>query len=548
MTLSFGRGLCVLSGETGSGKSILLDALGLVVGSKTSNMIKMLKDKERTGSVVASFNVSKNVECLNLLREHEINADENLVVRRVICTDGKSKAFVNDVQVTQTFLQSVGELLVEIHGQHEQIGLLNPSLHLAIIDEFGALEGKRNEVSLIFEQIKASKKKISALLEQQNDLVREQDYLKHILSEFESLNPHDGEEEELSNKRIAMMNKEKILTLLNDVKNYIDGQTNLSKNITLAQHALSKGARLGDGLFRDSHNPFDEIIDTLEQANNNVCEASHKIDTIMDSLDFDGQDLEHIEERLFALRALARKLNVSPDMLCGLKATLEQKLNTLNGQESDMLNEQQELKRLTDIFITKATELRKLRKDAAEQLSTQLIAELAPLRMEKTIFSVKFTELSEDNWNKNGMDSAKFLASTNPGIPPDELSKIASGGELSRFMLALRVVLSRKTHISATMVFDEIDADIGGATAEAVGTELKQLGQSSQVLVVTHQAQVASKADYHIKIKKEHTNNTTTVRAEVLQGEDRVKEIARMFSGETITDEALSVARKMIKL
>lgn len=545
LNIELSKGLCVLTGETGSGKSILLDALGLVIGYRSNS--RLLRNGEEKGSVVATFDIGNNQKCKKLLDELDIEYDDKIIIRRVLFDDGRSKAFINDVQITQSFLQNVGETLVEIHGQNEQIGLLNSSLHRGILDEFGGLTEKQNIVASIFEEMKNAKNKLEDLKKQKDDAEREQDYLRHIINEIESLNIQQGEEQELSDKRILLMNKEKVLNVLNEVQNSLEGQggNSVEKSISSAQHTLSRGIGLGENLIENDKNAFAEIVDNLELASENISEALYKINKIFDNLGFDGNTLESVEERLFAIRGLARKLNIQPDMILDLKVELEKKLELLDNQEIFMSDLEKKLTNLKNKFIKEAKELSNLRKETAKKLSKELMQELIPLKMEKTSFDVEFKELDENNWNKYGIDSVKFIASTNPGMPMGELSKIASGGELSRFMLALKVVLSQINSVP-TMIFDEIDTGISGAVAEAVGERLKKLAEHLQVLVVTHQAQVASKGNYHIKVRKQQDNNKTTTIVDILNKDEKIKEVARLFSGEIITDEALKVAEKMM--
>lgn len=543
LNIDLSSGLCVLTGETGSGKSILLDALGLAIGYRSNS--RLLRNGEESGSVVADFNIMNNQRCKDILKELDIDFNDNIIIRRVLYNDGRSKAFINDVQVTQSFLENVGETLVEIHGQNDQIGLLNASFHRDLLDEFGDLTSKRSVVSDLYDKMKNAKIKLDELVQKKDNIEKEQDYIKHILAEIKAINMYVGEEQELSEKRILMMNKEKVINVLNEVKDSLENQYNVSKGISSAQHTLSRGIALGENLLETGKNAFSEIVDDLDQVSINLNEALSKIDSIYENLGFDGNTLESVEERLFAIRGLARKLNIQADLLPDFEKELEEKLNILENQEVFIADLQKEVRELKDTFLKEARELSLLRKQVAKRLSKELMEELIPLKMEKTVFDVEFKELTEENWNKYGIDSVRFIASTNPGTPMNDLSKIASGGELSRFMLALKVVLSQINSVP-TMIFDEIDTGISGAVAEAVGERLKKLGNKLQVLVVTHHAQVASKGNYHLKVKKEQKENNTNTIVEVLNMEDRIKEIARMFSGEIITDEALKVAEKML--
>jgi DNA repair protein RecN (Recombination protein N) len=543
LNLSFKEGLCVLTGETGSGKSILLDALGLALGYRSSS--RLLRNGENKGGVVATFNIKSNQKAKDYLREMDISFDDAIIIRRILYDDGHSKAFINDTEITQKFLQSLGETLLEIHGQNEQIGLLNSQIHRDILDNYGSLLNIRRKVTDIFVRFKDVKEHLEELITKRDEINKEKDYLEHIINEIDSLNIQENEEEELSEKRRNMMNKEKILNVLKDVKAVLDGQFNISKNLCSAQHILSRASALGEDITESGKNAFIDIVNFLEDSNTNLNEANYLIEKVYNNIGFDGSTLEQVEERLFAIRGLARKLNTQPTYLNNLLKELQLKLDKLNMREVNLSNLQNELSELKNIFLKESTELSKLRKETAKKLAKELMLELSPLKMEKTVFDIEFKELSEEYWNRYGIDSIRFVASTNPGMPLDELSKIASGGELSRFMLALKVVLSQVQSVP-TLIFDEIDTGIGGAVANAVGERLKKLSRSLQVLTVTHHAQIASKGDYHLKVSKEQQIDTTNTIIEILNGENRIKEIARMINGEIITDDVLNVAKEML--
>ena len=369
LNIHLDNGLCVLTGETGSGKSILLDALGLAIGYRSNS--RLLRNGETMGLVIADFNITNNQNCKNLLNELGIDYDNNIIIRRILYNDGRSKAFINDIQVTQSFLQNVGETLVEIHGQNEQIGLLNSSNHREILDQFGNLLDKRNIISNIFEKMKTSKDKLEELLSKKDNIEKEKDYLKHIINEIEALNLQPNEEQELAEKRILMMNKEKVLNVLNEVKDSLEGQYNVDKGILSAQHTLSRGVRLGDNLLEKDKNAFEEIIENLEQASININEVSSKIEEIFDSLGFDNNTLESVEERLFAIRGLARKLNIQPDYILDLKMELEEKLSNLENQEVIIDDLEKEVKELKNNFLSNAKELSNSRKVVAKKLANQ---------------------------------------------------------------------------------------------------------------------------------------------------------------------------------
>jgi len=538
------KGLCVLTGETGSGKSILLDALGLAIGYRSSS--RLLRSGEKQGNVIAEFNISNNILCQELLKTQDIDFEDSIILRRIIYNDGKSKAFINDIPITQNFLNKIGETLLEVHGQNEQRGLLNPYFHREILDDYGKLNSQVETVLGLFDKMKEVKNQLDSLLSKKSEIEREQDYLRHILKELEFLNPKAGEEEELNNQRIKLMNKEKILEVLNNVKNEIEGQNDLQRSISSAQATLNRAIGLGENLIDGEENSFETIIDNLEKSSIELNEAVEKINNLYNELGFDENSLEEIEERLFAIRGLARKFQVQADYLPDFTEEIRKKLNFVENQEILIGSLQKDLEKAKEDYLNEAKKLSQMRRDTAGVLSQELMKELKPLRMQNTVFDVEFKELGEESWSRYGLEAVKFIASMNIGTPMDDLSKVASGGELSRFMLALKVVLSKVKSVP-TIIFDEIDAGIGGAVAHAVGERLKKLGENLQVMVVTHHPQVASKGNYHLRVRKNQNEKTTNTFVDVLEDLERKNEIARMLSGDVISDEALMTAERLME-
>jgi len=530
------KGLCVLTGETGSGKSILLDALGLAVGYRSSS--RLLRKGKKQGSIIAEFNIKDNSECKNILTINDLETSNNLILRRVLYEDGRSKAFINDTPISQNLLNQIGETLLEVHGQNEQRGLLNPSIHRKILDEYGKLEGQTNMVSASYEEMKKFEKQLNELLTKKDSLEKEQDYLQFVISEIETINPQLNEEEELAEKRTSLRNKEKVINVLENVYNELEQQNNISKNIANAQGLLSRNI--------DHNKNFSKIISLLEKSSIELSEALSLINETYNSFMLDNNNLEQIEERLFTIKGLARKFKIQTNELPEYLQKLKQELSNIQNQEILFSELQENLKIAKQNYIKQSQQLRKQRIETAKELSKNIIQELKPLKMEKTIFEVSITELDEQHYTKHGTENIKFKASTNPGTPLDDLTKIASGGELSRFMLALKVVLS-KTKTIPTIIFDEIDSGIGGAVANAVGERLKQLGQQAQVLVVTHSPQIASKGNYHIKITKTQKQDTTETHIDILNTKTKIQELARMLSGEQITQEAIKAAEKLME-
>lgn len=542
--IDFNNNLCVLTGETGSGKSILLDALGLAIGVRSSS--RLLRNGEKQGSVVATFNIKNNSYCQNLLKEMSIDFDDEIVLRRVITEDGKSKAYINDIAVGQNFLNKVGEELVEIHGQHDQRGLLNPSFHRDILDEYGDLLEQRSKVTFLYEKWKEIEDKYTDILNRKDSIEREIDYLEHVCTEIKNMNIAVGEEDELNEKRNLLMNKEKIISVLENVKSNVDSQNSVAKIIADAQSHLSRNIALGENLLEDGKNTFEAIIDDFERSIIEFNEALNKIELIYENLGIDDISVDDVEERLFSIRSLCRKLNITSDMIPSFLEENEKKLNELKTQTIEIGDLEIKAKQYKEEYFKEALKLRDQRKFVAKKLQEEIVEELVPLRMGNIRFETEFIELEENSWGKNGIDSIRFLVATNAGTKLDDLSKVASGGELSRFMLAFKVVLSKVKSVP-TMIFDEIDTGVSGVVADAIGERLKKLGENLQVFVITHLPQVASKGDNHFRISKETRDDKTYTVIKKLNKEERTKEIAKMISGEVITDEALSMAKKLLE-
>lgn len=541
--IDFDDNLCVLTGETGSGKSILLDALSLAIGSRSNS--RLLRNGEKQGVVVAVFDIKENNSCKNLLDEIGIDCDNELILRRVLTQDGKSKSFINDVAVSQNFLNQIGSELVEIHGQHDQNNLLNPSYHIGILDQFGDLMEQKKIISNLYDDMQETGKKLNLLTEQKESRDKEIDYLNHVISELKRLNVSAGEEEELNFKRLNLMNKEKIIDVINSVKEILEGQNPVTKSIGNAQSHLSRNSKLGENLLENGQNAFETVVDYLEKSLVEFNEAISKLYDIQNSLDFDEYSLNDVEERLFAIRALARKLNIESDNFANFQIELEEKLKNLESENIEIDDLSSKYKRLKEEYINESLKLREQRKIAAKKLEDNLLTELIPLKMGNTVFKVNFKDLNENDWSRNGIDGVKFVVSVNPGTIPDDLSKVASGGELSRFMLVLKVVLSRIKSAS-TLIFDEIDTGVSGSVADAIGERLKKLGENFQVFVVTHLAQVASKGKNHYKISKEVRDNKTYTLINKLDYNSRLQEISKMISAKNVTDEALALAENLL--
>lgn len=543
-TIHFSQGLCILTGETGSGKSILLDAIGLVLGFRSN--LRMIGKNDDRASVTAEFDISKNDQCKKILLDHDLIDNQNqtsIVIRRTIQENSTSKAFVNDILIGVNLLAKIGENLVEINGQHEQHGLLNSSFHLTILDEYANNQLLIKKLKKIFEELKEIDAEILDLLSKQENFLREKDYLQHVIKEIESASIQENEEQELIKSKDQFIAREKILNFLNELRNnFIEANSSLIQS----QKILSRNQNIINNFLISNTNEFDKINQNIDQDINNIDSATSICESIINQINNQENNREEIEERLFLIRNLARKFNIKVDELNNFKKDCEEKVVGINIQDELLEKlQKQKIVKLKEYEII-AKEITQSRKKAALILAKKVEQELAFLKMQGTKFLVEFKDL-ENNQSKqyfaNGYESVKFMASINKNNF-DEISKIASGGELSRFMLALKVALIDVKSVP-TIIFDEIDSGISGSVADAVGKRLKILSKNLQVLVVTHHPQIASKADTHFKISKTNNNNIKTI-IENLDQENITKEIARMLSGEQISDEAIEVAKKLI--
>jgi DNA repair protein RecN (Recombination protein N) len=536
LDIPFTSGLCVLTGETGAGKSILLDALTFALGGRGNS--RLLRHGAAQGSVTAEFDIKETPHLQKILEEHGLEPGETLYLRRVLTADGKNKCFINDAPISVTLLATIGEMLVEIHGQHEQRGLLEPATHRAIIDAYGQLDRWLLDVGRNYSAWRAATDELARLCHLQAQAEREEDYLRHIGKELQSLQPEVGEEALLADKRTALMNKEKLADTLKSALGELTNKNPVEAALLSAQRTLTRNT---------AHAPagsFDAAIDALERASIEVSEAVLCLENLTHALG-DGDNLEQIEERLFALRAAGRKFGRPVDELPQYLEEITSKLSLLDGQTSQISKLSKDVEHTKAVFIAAANELSEQRAAAAQEVTGALLAELRPLKMDQIRFQVVIESLPEENWSAMGSDKVHFLVSANPGSPLGPLAKIASGGELSRFMLALKVVLSEVNSIPV-MIFDEIDTGIGGAVADAVGKRLEALGQALQVLVVTHQPQVAARGNFHLKVRKQVQGNETTTLVNPLAAMERSEEIARMLSGAEITEEARAAADKLL--
>ena len=537
LDLDFAGGLCAFTGETGAGKSILLDSLALAMGARSDSGLVRRGAKQL--SVSAEFSpVLPEIKAL--LDEQAIDCDDDsLFLRRVVSADGKSRAFINDQPVSAALLRQVGDFLVEIHGQFATHGLLNLATHRGILDAYGRLESLTAACASAFDAWQSKTAELQAAQDAFAKAQAEEDFIRHSAEELSAFSPREGEEKELADRRALMMNGEKLAEGLNTVRQALSGEE-IDRALRTAQRQLENLSRLTDG-------KYDAIIDTLARAENELNEAAAAVETACGQIEFDPREQEQVEDRLYALRSLARKHQTEPDALPALLSDFEAKLSALDKGGNDLIALEKAVEQARVAYLTAARTLSEARKQTAEKLDAAVKAELPPLKLEKAVFKTRIDILPESLWGADGLDKVVFTASTNTGTDAAPINKIASGGELARFMLALKVNLATSENIP-TLVFDEVDSAIGGATASAVGERLARLARENcQVLVITHSPQVASFGTHHFRVEKDDMDGKTVTNVRELTDSERREEIARMLSGAEITDASRAAAVELLK-
>ena len=537
LDLSFSRGLTVLSGETGAGKSILLDALGVALGGRVDT--SMRRDGAPQASVTATFEI-KNHEFLEEFFDKSglsVNGPEEqlLHLRRVINDDGRTRAFINDQPVTANMLREIGDLLVEIQGQFDAQGLLNSKTHLKFLDIFANHTQLLSRVAEAYSLLSNAKLKLKRATEELSINESRKEYLEIAVEELASLKPIEGEEAKLLETRSELMNAEKIIIALNEALQFIGGEGGAITLVAKAQKTLDKTS---DRITKE--------LESLERAATELGETESVLGRLATEIELDTSHLEEIDERLNSIRTLARKHGVTPDELNSKYQEFCNQLRMVEDEASQIEALERELESTKAKFIEDADALSKSRITAGKRLDQAIISELKPLKLAQSKFQATIESCDESGWSVYGWDKVTFQISTNPGTPLGPLQKVASGGELSRLLLALRVALSAATPLP-TLIFDEVDAGVGGAVAAAVGRRLKRLGEKIQVLVVTHSPQVAAEGHVHWKIVKDDTTGSQRTTAKELAKTERVEEIARMLSGEMITEEARAASLKLLE-
>ena len=533
--LLFDKGLTVLTGETGAGKSILLDALGLVLGNRAE--ARLVRAGAENAMVIAEYELLPAQPVHALLTEQGLESSETLILRRQIRVDGTSKAFVNDQPVTLKLLRDIGERLVSICGQHGQKGLLDSSEHLKFLDRYAKTEALKATVTAAYHHWKRAERARHALEEQLIEAERNRDYLEHMLKELAALAPQEGEETALVEKRTAMMQAEKSGAALREISELLGGPTPLAARLRNAETLIARSALAATSEGK-------ALGEALERTQAELEEAENILGRLMREDHYDEKLLERTEERLFSLREMARKYRVTVEGLYDLLTTSTAKLSALSDSSAEHARLAEEERAAKSRFQETAMVLRNQRLAAIPLLEAAVHQELSPLKMEATRFRVACIEKNDAAWSESGIDEVRFEVSTNAGSPFGTLGAIASGGELSRLMLALSVVL-QQAEDSSMLIFDEIDTGTGGAVADAIGARLARLSAHQQVCVVTHLPQVAARGDSHLFIAKERVGDHTETRVVRLSEGERTEELARMLSGAEITGEARSAALRL---
>ncbi len=540
LELNFNNGLTVFSGETGAGKSIILTSLGLAVGARAD--FSLIRNKAKEGTVTAEFKVDKSNLAFKKTREYGLNTEETIILRRVLFSEGGSKAFINDNLVSLNFLKEIGSMLVEIHGQNEKIGLLDPVNHLKILDRFGGNNMILSQVKKSFNNYKKLNDIYKELLNIESSKKNHVEVLENNINLIKNLNLEKGEYTSILKKRNLMTKHEKIFLAINNIHNILDDEgLGALSNLTRENVNLDKSF--------EENEKLDEIKEVQKAINNILIEGKDillNISKLKEDFLYNKNDLDNLEQRLFDISTLSRRFKIQPE-------ALEEKLKELN-EEYTSLNQSSEnlekIKSKLSLAKIKYEEdchiLTKSREKALKELQEQINLELRPLKLENAKFMVELSRREFSKWNKEGADIVKFLISFNKGISKGEIHKVSSGGELSRLMLAINLVIA-KTINKKTLIFDEVDTGVSGAVADSIAVRLLNLSEFQQVLVVTHLPQVAAKGNYHYKTYKKMLDENTFTSVLKLDENDRIEEIAKMISGDTVTNEARNLSSKLLR-
>jgi DNA repair protein RecN (Recombination protein N) len=538
LDLTFSRGLSVLTGETGAGKSILLDALGLSIGARAD--AGLVRAEETQASVIATFEVPSDHAARSILAESDIEDDEDvLVLRRTLGADGRSRAYVNDRPVSVALLRRLGESMLEVHGQFDDRGLMDRQTHREALDAFGGLGTSVESVSTAYVAWRQAEAELNKARTNAAALDEEISELRRATEELSELAPEFGEEAALAEKRTMLMNAEQLVEAVNGSIAELDGEEMATGRLRNAQRYLERVVSKAGG-------SLDAASAAAERARVEIEEVLHELHAAAADIEGGDMGLPAIEDRLFALRDAARKYGVEADALVSRLEGFQSRLDEIFGGGDLIATLKEASERTRSAFLASAETLSSARREAAGRLDAVVTGELPPLKLEKASFQTAVEPLEEGEWSEHGCDLIEFRIATNPGSLPGPLAKIASGGELARFMLALKIALVG-VGTAGTLIFDEVDSGVGGATADAVGERLERLGAEKQVLVVTHSPQVAARGDDHLKVEKQSDAVSAATIVSRLESGERREEVARMLSGQSITDEARGAADRLMR-
>jgi DNA repair protein RecN (Recombination protein N) len=536
MDIDFGSGLAALTGETGAGKTILLDAFALALGARGD--AALVREGAEHGQVIAAFDLTKGHPARRLLAANDLAGEDELIMRRVQFADGRTRAFVNDQPVSVQVLRALGAALVEIHGQHDERAFVEAATHRALLDAYGGNEEAAVEVKRLWDERRERKAAVEAHRADVERAQREAEWLRHAVEELSGLAPQAGEETSLAERRAAMMQAEKVAEDLRATFDSVSGPQSPVPPLATAVRRLERRAAQAPALIEPAVKAIDAALTALDEARQHLEQA-------LRVAEYDPRELDRIEERLFALRAAARKYAVPVDDLAALARRYEGDLTLIDAGAEQLAVLEQEAQAAAARYRAAAEALSAARRAAAQKIDKAVNAELAPLKLERAQFA---TDIESEAEGPDGLDRVEFWVRTNPGTRPGPMMKVASGGELARFLLALKVVLADRGS-APTLVFDEIDTGVGGATADAIGVRLARLATRAQVIAVTHAPQVAARADRHYLISKDALAKGKRVATRVAELEDerRREEIARMLAGAEITAEARAAAERLIR-
>ncbi len=535
LMVEFSTGFCALTGETGAGKSILLDSLGLALGGRSdSGLVRKGTDQAQ---VSAEFDCPASHPLHALLTEQGFESGEMIVLRRIVGVDGRSRAFINDQPASIGLLKQVGDMLVEIHGQFETQGLLDPRTHRALLDDYAGVDARR--ISKLWDEWRDAGQALATARAALEKAKADEEYLRHAVKELDDLAPEAGEEEQLLIKREGLKNKGQVLEGLQETWEAIGGDTGAEMMVGKAMRTLSR-------VMEKVPSDMSAALAALDRAGDELQAAVADVQSVISQMENGDMSMEVIEDRLYALRGMARKHHCRADELAALADKMRDELSMIDKQDDQLAALGQKVIEARKAYETEAKTISKKRKDTATKLDKLVAIELPPLKLDKARFETRVETQDEQGWGPHGMDSVQFLVATNPGSNPGALNKIASGGEMSRFMLALKVIMA-EVGVAQTLVFDEVDSGIGGGTAAAVGERLARLADSRQILVVTHSPQVAARANAHFIVMKSGQKDVKTTVLPLQAMNDRCEEIARMISGAEITAEARAAASKLLE-